>query len=412
MLPRNKRTVQDVKYGSALQKVAAAERTLCFVQSFEYIVVGAGGVGAATAYQLALRGQSVALLERFQFAHDRGSSHGHSRIFRFAYDTPDYARLAIEALRAWRELEDDAGEQLFTQTGGLDLGPGGTVSLEQTVLTLQMIGAEFHRLDAVEIMRRFPQWRVPDDWSGVYSEDAGIVNPTETVEVLTAAAAAHGAHLSEYTVVQRVVVPNNPGEEIILETDRGAFSCRKLVIAAGAWLPELMPELRLPLAVTLEATVFFRPRRLEEFRVGHFPIFIEHGTQTYGFPVFGLPGVKIAMHHKGDLTSASTRGFEVRQDVIETLHGFLERHLPLAAGRVIQTKTCLYTSTPNQDFLIDTHDQIVGGGSADILIASPCSGHGFKFVPLIGEIVADVAMGRQHPFWLPRFRSGNVIAQP
>ena len=381
------------------------------MQSFEYIVVGAGGVGAATAYQLAQRGQRVALLERFGFAHDKGSSHGHSRIFRFAYDTPDYARLAMDALRAWRELEDDAGEQLFTHTGGLDLGPSGTVSLEQTAQALQMVGAEFHRLDAAEIMRRFPQWRVPDDWAGVYSEDAGIVNPTETVEVLTAAAAAHGAHLSEYTVVQRVVVPKNPGGDIILETDRGEFSCRKLVIAAGAWLPELMPELRLPLTVTLEATVFFRPRRLEEFRVGHFPIFIEHGSQTYGFPVFGLPGVKVAMHHTGVPTTASTRGFEVKQDVIQALRGFLERHLPLAAGRVIQSKTCLYTSTPHQDFLIDTHDQIVPDGSADIVIASPCSGHGFKFVPLMGEIIADVAMGQQHPFWLPRFRSGNAAPQ-
>jgi sarcosine oxidase len=381
-------------------------------RTFEYIVIGAGGTGAATANQLARRGVSVALIERFQIGHDKGSSHGHSRIFRFAYDRPEYTRMAMEALRAWRELEVDAEEQLLTPTGGLDLGPEGTASLEKTTQSLSEVGAEFDLLDAAQIVRRFPQWRVPDDWMGVYSEDAGIVNPTETVEVLAAAAQAHGATLLEWTPVTQIHLGIQGGgsDPITLETARGTFSCRKLVIAAGGWLNELMPDLKLPLSVTLEASVFFRPQRIDEFRVGRFPVFIEHGGLAYGFPVFGLPGVKIGLHHGGALTTASARDFAVPPEMIERLRAFLEAHLPRAAGRVIQAKTCLYTNTPGTDFLIDTHANIVPGGSEDIIIASPCSGHGFKFVPLIGEILADAAMGRQHPFWLPQFRNDMVIA--
>lgn len=383
--------------------------TLSDVQKeFEYIVIGAGGMGAASAYQLARRGASVALIERFQIGHDKGSSHGHSRIFRFAYDRPEYARMAREALRAWRELEVDAEEQLLTPTGGLDLGPEGTPSLESTARSLSAIGADYDALDAAELMRRFPQWRVPEHWMGVYSEDAGIVNPTETVEVLAAAAQAHGATLMEWTPVTRIHAGQSGSIE--LETEAGTISCRKLIVAAGGWLNELMPELKLPLTVTLEASVFFRPQRIDEFRVGRFPIFIEHGSLAYGFPVFGLPGVKIGLHHGGAVTTASARGFSVPPEVIENLRAFLEAHLPRAAGRVIQAKTCLYTNTPGTDFLIDTHANIVPGGSEDIIIASPCSGHGFKFVPLIGEVLADAAMGRAHPFWLPRFRSQVATA--
>ncbi len=376
--------------------------------AFEYIVIGAGGTGAATAYQLAKRGASVALFERFQIGHDQGSSHGHSRIFRFAYDRPEYARMAIEALRAWRELEADAEEELLTPTGGLDLGPQGTVSLDQTAQSLSDVHADFDVLDAAQIMQRFPQWRVPDDWMGVYSEDAGIVNPTETVDVLAAAAQAHGATLLEWTPVTQIHT-NDPAQ-ITLETSRGTFSCRKLVIAAGGWLNELMPDLKLPLSVTLEASVFFRPQRIDEFRVGRFPIFIEHGSMAYGFPVFGLPGVKIGFHHGGAPTTATTRDFAVPPEMIEHLRTFLESHLPRAAGRVIQAKTCLYTNTPGTDFLIDTHANIVPGGSEHIIIASPCSGHGFKFVPLMGQILADATMGQNHAFWLPQFRKDAATA--
>lgn len=155
--------------------------------------------------------------------------------------------------------------------------------------------------------------------------------------------------------------------------------------------------------------MFFKPERLEPYSPERFPIFINHSSaeglcEVYGFPVFGLPGVKVALHHGGAQTTAEARGFQVPQDDIQTLFGWLQRHLPEAAGPVIQAKTCLYTSTATRDFLIDEHPQ-----SSAVLLASPCSGHGFKFAPAIGEILADWALGEMNPLHLERFRLERAL---
>lgn len=370
--------------------------------NYEFIVIGAGGAGSAAAYELARRGREVLLLEQFGVGHDRGSSHGHSRIFRFAYAEPEYVRLAQAAFGAWRELEADAGMPLLTLTGGLDLGPAGTASLEQTEHALRAMGAAFDKLDAECLMRRFPQWRVPQDWIGIFSPDAGIVNPTQSVEVMVALAQGYGARLLERTPVQSLDLSQAGSPRVL--TDRGFFSCHRLIVAAGAWLPKLVPELSPGLRVTQEATVFFKPKTLEPFSPERFPIFINHLsteglTDVYGFPVFGLPGVKVALHHRGPETTAEARGFDVPENYIQALSGWIQRYLPEAAGPVIQAKTCLYTNTATHDFLIDEHPQ-----SSAVLLASPCSGHGFKFAPVIGKILADWAVGEPNPLHFERFR--------
>ncbi|ADH63483.1 Sarcosine oxidase [Allomeiothermus silvanus DSM 9946] len=374
---------------------------------YEFIVIGAGGAGSAAAYELARRGCEVLLIEQFQVGHDRGSSHGHSRIFRFAYAEPDYVRLAQAALLAWRELEADAGMPLLTLTGGLDLGPAGSSSLEQTEHALRAMGAVFDKLDAQSLMRRFPQWRVPGDWIGIYSPDAGIVNPTQSVEVLAVLAQGYGARLLERTPVRGLELSGQGSPRVL--TDQGKFSCRRLIVAAGAWLPQLVPQLATRLRVTQEATVFFKPQVLEPFSPRRFPIFINHLSASglpdvYGFPVFGLPGVKVALHHGGPATTAEARGFKVAQEYIETLSGWLLRYLPAAAGPVIQAKTCLYTNTATHDFLIDLHPE-----SSSVLLASPCSGHGFKFAPAIGKILADWALDVPNPWHFERFRLERAL---
>jgi sarcosine oxidase len=411
----------------------------------EYLIVGAGGAGVATAYALAKRGASVTLLEQFAIGHDRGSSQGHSRIFRFAYDLPDYARMAMRSLRSWRALEADCGESLLTLTGGLDLGPAGSESLQSTLQTMTATGAEFERLDAAELMRRFPQWRVPDDWVGLHSADAGILNPTHCVEVIAGMARAHGAKILERTAVSKIHLGND-GAGPRVETDRGVFAAKKLIITAGAWLPELFPELAMPVTVTLESGVFFRPHKLEDFLPERFPIFLSHNlasrdtgsentgsentgpentgpeeteslsrwdrAQAYGFPVFGLPGVKIGLHQSGETVQANSRGYEVSDRTLEFLEAWLKRHLPGAAGPMMHSKTCLYANTPREDFLIDTHAGLTPGGSSDVILASPCSGHGFKFVPFLGELIADLAQDQKHEFHLERFQAKHALSTP
>jgi sarcosine oxidase len=384
---------------------------------FEFIVIGAGAAGASAAYQLAKRGKSVLLLEQYAVGHDRGASQGHSRIFRFAYDSADYATMAMRSLSSWRELEADAGLKLLTMTGGLDVGAAGAVSLEATAQGMSSAGAVFERLTSSELMRRFPQWHVPENWVALHSTDAGILNPTHCIEVIAGMARAYGAKVLEHTSVTKLELQTNT-----IVTSKGSFSADKIIVAVGAWLPELIPNLNLDLSITLESGVFFRPKNLEMFMPERFPLFIEHrvvtskmdrfdAAQAYGFPVFGLPGVKIGLHHSGETVTASNRHFEVSTRTLETLQAWMLEHLPDAAGEVIHAKTCLYSNTKNHDFLLDWHSKLTPEGSSKVLIASPCSGHGFKFAPFIGELLADMVMGQVNEFQLERFGATSHLAE-
>jgi sarcosine oxidase len=380
---------------------------------FECIVIGAGAAGASAAYQLAKRGKRVLLLEQYAIGHDRGASQGHSRIFRFAYDSPDYARMAMRSLVSWRELEADAGLKLLTMTGGLDVGVVGAASLEATAQGMNSVGATFERLNSSDLMQRFPQWHVPENWVALHSQDAGILNPTHCIEVIAGMARAHGTRVLEHTTVEKLELDTNT-----VVTSKGSFSADKVIVAAGAWLPDSLPNLKLNLEITLESGVFFRPKNLEMFMPERFPIFIEHcdvtpetdrfdAAQAYGFPVFGLPGVKIGLHHSGETVSASNRHFEVSTRTLKALQTWMLEHLPDAAGEIIHAKTCLYSNTKNHDFLIDWHSAFDPEGSSDVLIASPCSGHGFKFAPFMGELLADMVTDQANPFQLERFRAAT-----
>jgi sarcosine oxidase len=372
-----------------------------------FVVVGAGGAGAAAAYGLARAGQRVLLLEQHRVGHDRGSSAGPSRIFRLAYEEPDYARMALAARAAWHELERDAGRTLYWRTGGLDLGPAASPALPRVLASLSDLGARAEVLDRGQLRRRFPQWQVPEDWQAVWAEEAGIVNASLTVEVLAALASVYGAEVREGVRVEAL----EPGERPTVRTTAGTWTCDRLILAAGAWLPELLPTLlpallpdlppvpAPPLRPTLEAVTFYRPRDLDAFRMDRFPVFITHdGSEAYGFPLFGLPGVKLGLHAVGPQTTAETRSFEVPPRTRARSDAFMARFLPLAAGPVMQARTCLYTSTPDQDFLLAAHPACPA-----VIVASPCSGHGFKFMPLIGQILAALALDRPHAFALPRF---------
>jgi sarcosine oxidase len=377
-------------------------------QEFDVIIVGAGGAGSAAAYQLALRGQKVLLLEQFQVAHDRGSSHGHSRIFRFAYSEGDYVALARAALGEWRKLEAVSGLSLLTATGGLDLGPASSASLLAKEQALAAAGAEVVRLDAGALGQHFPQWRVPDDWLALYSPDAGILNPSQSVELLVALAQAHGASLLERCPVMGLDLADAAMPTVL--TEQGRFAAPRLILAAGAWvgplLGPLLPQLAQNMNVSEEATVFFRSSQPELFDPERFPIFIGHnimpdqfGSEPYGFPNFGLPGLKLGWHHGGATVSAERRHFTVAPGYIEKLERFVNAYLPQAAGPIMQTKTCLYSNTANSDFILDELPT-----QPNVLLASPCSGHGFKFMPMIGVLLADWAEGKPNPLHAERFR--------
>ncbi len=388
---------------------------------YDCIIIGAGAAGAATAYQLSKRGKSVLLLEQFALGHDRGSSHGHSRVFRFAYDILAYAQMAIRALESWRELEAESGTRLLTITGGLDLGPMDSSTLEHTRTVMIATDNPFDTLEASELIKRFPQWRIPDEWIALHSPNAGILNPSHCVEVATAMARLHGATILEHTTVQKIQAEAS-GVGAQVQTDNGSFTAKKVVVTAGAWLPKLFPELALPIKVSLEAGVFFRPAKLEAFMPERFPVFVAHNPNTtsserfdhalhYGFPVYELPGVKLGLHQAGSFVNADSRGYDVPDQTLRKLETWIAKHLPGAAGPVMHAKTCLYSNTPSEDFLIDSLDHFVKGGARDVILASPCSGHGFKFMPLLGEMIADLVEGRANPYQFERFQANRALLE-
>ncbi|MCZ7574048.1 MAG: N-methyl-L-tryptophan oxidase [Ardenticatenaceae bacterium] len=358
------------------------------IDQFDTIVLGAGAMGSAAAYHLARDGQRVLLLEQFEIAHTRGSSHGESRIFRYAYPNAAYARLAIQTKPLWRALEADAGEQLLRDTGGLDLGEGraGQVKVSAVAAALESIGGSWERLDCAALARRFPQWRVSEETIAVYSPDAGVLSATRCVQVMATRAAAHGATIHDRETA-RQILPDAGSVEIVTDKDR--YRARRLVVTAGPWSRQLLRDvgLELPLRVSQEQTVYFRPRaNPDAFVPGRFTIWIHHREpNVYGFPIVGAPGVKLGFHRDERYIDIADYTREPRPEVVARLQAYLEQYLPDVAGEAFDPTTCLYTNTPDDDFIVATVPDL-----PHIAIGVGFSGHGFKFAIGIGRALADL----------------------
>ncbi|HEY9014513.1 MAG TPA: N-methyl-L-tryptophan oxidase [Gemmatimonadales bacterium] len=376
-------------------------------REYEYIVLGLGGFGSAAAYWLARRaGSEVLGLEQFELGHARGESQDHSRIIRLSYHTPGYVELAKHAYGAWQLVERDAGEPLILKTGGLDFAHAGSaIPLSNYSDSMAAAGVPYETLDAAEIMRRWHPFRLDDDIRGLYQAESGIAMAARANAAHQRLAQAHGASLRAGVSV-RAIRPSD--EEIELNVDGATVRCRKLVITAGAWSNDVLRWFgaRLPLVVTQEQVTYFAPAGLDAFRPDRFPIWIWMDDPCfYGFPVFGEQGVKAGQDAGGQEVTADTRSFEPDLAALQRVTDFLARYLPSALGPIIYTRTCLYTLTPDRDFIIDA---VPGHPNAVIAIGG---GHGFKFASLIGSILADLAMEGHSAFDLGPFRMDRAILQ-
>lgn len=356
-------------------------------ERWDVIVVGAGAMGAATAWWLARRGRSVLLLERFEQGHARGSSHGGSRIFRFAYPDPDYVRLAQAALPLWRELEDEAGVALVEVLGGID--HGDPVVVEAVAAALEGAGATCERLPAAEAEERWPGFRF--EGPVLWSADGGRCRADAAVRALQDRAAAHGADVRFGEGAESVLAA---GDEAVVRTAAGEHRAPVAVVTAGAWVAKLLGA-----TVPLPATVVSREQpvhfpAVDPAAEATWPSFIHHRAPwTYGCASPG-EGVKVGLHHTGPLVDPDERTFDVDGELVARVVEYAERWLPGLRPEPQFPTTCLYTTTPDEDFVLDRRGPIVVG--------SPCSGHGFKFTPVIGRILADLADGGPPP--AERFR--------
>jgi sarcosine oxidase len=356
---------------------------------FDVVVCGLGATGSAALYQLARRGARVLGLERFAPGHDRGSSHGETRVIRIGYfEHPSYVPLVRSAYASWREIEAAAGQQLLHVTGIAEIGPPGCTLVAGTLASIAQHGLRHEVLAAPDLMRRFPVFRVPADYVGVVQPDGGFLAAERSLAAMVALAQANGAEMRLGETI-RAIEPRAGGVRIA--TDRGVVEAAAAIVALGPWIKALLPYLPAPIRVTRQVMAWYEPVDPAPLACGRMPVFLlesRHGIH-YGFPPFGSSAIKIAKHHHDDETvDAEAYNRTIMPEDEKLIRAAVAEHLPAANGRLIKAKTCLYTMTPDGDFIIDRLP-----GAAQIVIASPCSGHGFKFAPAIGEILADLATG-------------------
>jgi sarcosine oxidase len=389
------------------------------MSTYDAIVIGLGGLGAATLDRLARRGLRVLGLDRFAPPHDRGSSHGELRITREAIgEGAQYVPLAQRSHQLWREIEQESGESLFVGCGLLVIGKRGgaarhhgqTDFVGNTIASAERFGIRHEILAAVEVERRYPQFAIGADALGYFEPGAGFLRPERCVAAQLALAQLHGAELQTGA---RVIALEQAraGASVAVTTERGRRLARHVVLAAGPWLPELVPaSIAAHFRVYRQVQHWFTPDSPEAFARGRFPAFIwmhgdDAGAHFYGFPSDSADGaVKIASEDYG--TPVSPEDVEHAVEAAEA-HAMFEQHvrgrLRGMQPRPARSSVCLYTSTPDGAFVIDVHPKMAG-----VTILSACSGHGFKHSPAIGEAVAERIVDGQStldlaPFALSRF---------
>ena len=354
---------------------------------FDVVVCGLGATGSAVLRELSRRGLRVLGIERFEPGHDHGSSHGATRIIRLGYfEHPSYVPLLRRAYELWRELEELSGKKIVHITGIAEIGPPEGSLITGVLASVRMHSLRHELLSAEDLMRRFPAFQLPPHYQAVVQPDGGFLATEPSIHVMLALAKNTGAEIRTGEII-RVVEPNSTGVRII--TDRALIEAGAAVIAVGPWVNSILPDLRAPLRVTRQVMAWFAPGNPALFQLGHFPVFLmesRHGIH-YGFPLDGDGLVKVAKHHHRDETvdpETCDRTISITDESL--IRAALIDHLPAANGRRLMAATCLYTVAPDGNFVIDSLP-----GYPHVVIASPCSGHGFKFAPVIGEILADLA---------------------
>lgn len=364
-------------------------------RDWDVIVVGLGALGSAAACWASARpGLRVLGLERFEIGHANGASADHSRIIRLSYHRPDYVRLAKRAYSTWAEVQAEAGgDPIVTVTGGLDLfPPGGVIPRDDYTGSLEAEDVPFELLDATEVMRRYPQWRLGDDVTGLWQAQGGLADPYRGNAAHRRLAVDRGAVLRDDAPVTRIA--SLPGGGYAVEAGGTTHGTARIVITADAWTNQLLAHFdrRLPLTVTKEQVTYYAAPDPAAFAPDRFPVWIWMDEPCfYGFPTYGEAGPKAAQDVGGQPVDPDTRTFDRDDAAFDRLHAFLAAHLPGAVGPPILTRTCLYTLTPDRDFVVDrlpdAPDVVVGLGAA----------HAFKYASVLGRILVELALDGSSP---------------
>lgn len=362
------------------------------MKTFDVTIAGLGAMGSAAAYHLARRGLRVLGLDRFRSPHALGSSHGQTRIIREAYfEHPAYVPLVQRAYVLWDQLARERGAELFLQTGGLMIGAPDSVVVAGARLSAETHRLPFEILSAAEIHRRFPGIRPPEYMIGILEPRAGILFPEKCIAAHLQRAAGNAQLQYDEQVLQWKV----EGSCVRVVTGKDTYQCSRLVLSGGSWMKQLVPEL--PLLVERQVLFWFASREPGQRHPIHLWE-LAPGKHFYGFPDLGN-GAKVAGHHAGEITQPDAVNRTVSQKEIADMQRLIVPILPNITGPCLESVVCMYTNTPDGHFLIDAHP-----AHPEVLLVSPCSGHGFKFSAAIGEAVADLITKGQSPLDLSLFR--------
>ncbi|MGH8951678.1 MAG: N-methyl-L-tryptophan oxidase [Acidimicrobiia bacterium] len=367
---------------------------------YDVIVIGVGGMGSAAVHHLARRGAQVLGLERFDIPHDLGSSHGVNRIFRLAYyEHPSYVPLMLRARELWHELEATAGERLVHVTGSVDAGPAEGDVFSGSLESCRIHGLEHEVLDASALNARFPGYRLPEDTMSLFQPEGGFLLSERCIVAHVEAALEAGARIQAREEVRNWA--STPGGGVRVETNRATYEASTLVVTTGAWTARMLPDLARLAVPERQVLGWFHPTSPELFTPARFPVFnlaIDEG-RYYGFPVFGVPGFKIGRyHHLEEVTTADEVNRIVDGRDEEVLRAALTGCFPEADGPTMALKTCLFTNSPDEHFIIDSVP-----ANPQVIVAAGFSGHGFKFASVVGEIMADLALAGQTSHDISRF---------
>jgi sarcosine oxidase len=359
--------------------------------AYDVIVVGIGGMGSAAVWQLARRGARVLGLERFDVPHAEGSSHGISRIIRLPYyEDSAYVPLLRRAYELWREIERETGEELLVITGSVDASPEDDSLFQGALASARLHGLPHEVLTGEEVNERFPGYRLPSSHRAVFQAEGGLVASERAIVAHVRAAQARGADIrAREAVLGWEIGPG--GDRVVVTTDKGRYEAGRLVLAAGAWMGDLVPSLRNVAVPERQVLAWLQPHEPELFSTSRFPVFnlqVEEG-RYYGLPIYEVPGFKFGRyHHRGETSRADDLRREPDAEDERLLREFAERYFPKGSGATMALRTCMFTNTPDEHFILDHHPE-----HPQVVVASPCSGHGYKFCSVVGEIIADLATG-------------------
>ena len=365
---------------------------------YDVIVLGVGGMGSATVYELAKRGKRVLGLERFDVPHELGSSHGVTRIIRLAYyENGAYVPLLERAYELWRELEKATGEKVLHVTGSIDAGPEDDWVFKGSHESCLEHGIPHEVLDAKELHKRFPGYQLPNGHFTLLQEEGGFLTPERCIVSFVTAAQALGA---EVRAREGVLEWRETKNGVTVRTERGTFTAAELVVTAGAWAASQVPGLAGSAQPERQVLGWFQPHKPELFTPERFPVFnlaVEEG-RYYGFPVYGVPGFKIGLyHHLLEAVDPDHLDRDVHPRDEAVLRDCVARYFPEANGSKVTLKTCLFTNSPDEHFIIGRHPDF-----SHVSFAAGFSGHGFKFCSVVGEVLADLAVQGEtrHPVGL------------